>query len=434
MVRSPLARPGRPRLFESLFKNITGAIKSGFEGTIRPLRVGWTSRDDRYVWERSYDLEIPYLPVREVDGMERGTTIRLIEMVENSPEIANYIDIIKDDCWASADGDDIGFDVSDTLSDGTKIDTQVYKILRRLIDEVIGGGRLELAPERMLAWGDAFVEISINTRKRQIENILFLPTWQMFRIENNIGQLMGFEQRESLHDELAIPFHPLRICHFRFRRKYLYGRGLFLECLDYWDCLKNLPCDIIKAARAIGINPNIHELPCEYDARQVEIYREAVEQHRKNLGPITDYYILQGASIKKLSSSAPDISALLSAANFNINQIALKSRIPPWQIGLPTLGAREISGAPERGYARFVNRVRQNTSEGLRHLCNLELALNGIPRERWHYRLIWPQFYITSYEDKTQIELAESKRKSIEDLDSNQFSDRSINEFLESIR
>lgn len=432
MLKTPL-RPGRPRLFESLFRNISGAIKSGFQGTIRPLRTGWTSRDDRYIWERSYDLEIPHLPVREIETLKRGTTFRLIEMVENCPEIATYIDIIKDDCWASADGDDMGFDIAETLNDGSPIDPDVYRILRRLVDEVIGGGKLDLAPERMLAWGDAFVEISVNKRTRQIDNLLFLPTWQMFRIENNIGQLMGFEQRESLHDEFCIKHHPLTICHFRFRRKYLYGRGLFLECLDYWDCLKNLPDDIIKAARAIGINPNIHELPCEYDARQVEAYKEAVEAHRRNEGPITDYYVLQGATIKKLSGSSPDISALLNAARFNINQIALKSRIPPWQIGLSSIGAREISGAPERAYARFINRIRQNVSEGIRHFCNLELALNNIPKERWKYRLTWPQFYVTTYQEQTETNLAESKTSGIEDLDS-RFSDRSLASFLEDYR
>ena len=54
--------------------------------------------------------------------------------------------------WSSADGDDQGFTIGDTLDDNTTpIDPEVKLILQRLIDECIGSTILEPSAERTLA-------------------------------------------------------------------------------------------------------------------------------------------------------------------------------------------------------------------------------------------------------------------------------------------
>lgn len=337
-------------------------------------------------------------------------------MYEYCPEVSAAILEISDSVWSSDDGDDQGFTIAKTLDDNeTKIDKQVEKILQRLIAEVIGGITLEPSAERILAYGDAFASIGVNTRKMQIDRLLFLPTWEVFRIEDNSGQLLGFQQRRSLLDNDSLDFHPITIAHWRYRRKTLYGRSLFYESIPDWEHLRAATEDLAAAARAVGTNPNIHIMPeCAQDSEYVTTYKERYEERLKQ-GIVTDFYLMHGADIRKLSTINPDLAALASAVLMWRSRIVMKSRVPPWLMGIPAIGAREIAGEPARAYSRFINRVRMSVSAGIRQLCDLELALAGIPREKWQYRLIWPKIRV--WGDVAELDSGEANTAGIADLD-----------------
>jgi hypothetical protein len=412
-MRSPTPTPGRNKTLEKIWRFLTAWNRSEIQGQQRP-RSGWRNwtYDDRTQEGRDYDLEIPELPVRNPQLAKQ-----LIELRYYCPEATTAYDAINGDAWTSHDGDDQGFDISDTLNDNiTRIDPKVQEILRRVIREVLMPSEPKIIGERMLAYGDAFASLGVNTKSMQIERILFLPTWEMFRLETKQSDLLGFEQRALIRDADPIQFHPITVVHWRYRRDTLYGRALFLECLRDWCRLEQILDDIAEAAHSIGVNPNIHILPCDYDSEQAEEYKIMYEQG-KNAKILTDLFMYGGGDIKKLSTVNPDIKALLDSAEFFMTRFVRRSRIPPWMMGFPSVGAREISGGPERAYARLINEFRQCLSSGFRHIFNLELALHGYPREEWNYRIIWPRFYIDPLKQQLDPNHDESNSQEIEDLD-----------------
>jgi len=85
-------------------------------------------------------------------------------------------------------------------------------------------------------------------------------------------------------------------------------------------------------------------------------------------------------------------------------------------MGLPTIGAREIAGQPALAYSRFVNRIRMALTEGIKGICDLELALHGLSPEQWQYRIVWPRIATDPY-GKGMSADAEANNSSIEDLD-----------------
>jgi hypothetical protein len=401
-----------PPFLEKIWPSLGVANQTPVLGQQRPLALDPLGVDDFSAIWRRYDLEISEFPVR--DHLNKGK--KIIEMVEYCPEIATAIDIISGDCFSSDDGDDQGFGIGKTLNDGvTLIDPEIEKILGRLIDEVIGGVTLELAAERMIAYGDAFASLGVDFKAKKITKLLFLPTWEMFRVELNNGHLERFEQRRYLSDENGICFHPIFCVHWRFRRNKLYGRSLFLECISDWENLKQATEDLAFASRSIGVNPNLHIMPDCVDEDYRKDYKKAYED-KKRTGLVTDFYLMYGADIKKLSQVNPDLKVMGDSVLMWRSRIAMRSRVPVWLLGLPSIGAREISGQPALAYARFINRLRMNLTEGIRHICNLELALNGISPERWQYKIVFPKIAVNPYGLSLSID-DESSNQEIEDLD-----------------
>lgn len=413
---------------ENLLTRIWGAITNliPIRGRQRSL-TNYNYLDDTTAIGRNYDLEITEYPIRNQEK-----AIQLIEMWEYCPEIALAIEIITNDTFSSDDGDDQGFAIGGFLNDDiTPINPRINEILNNLLDRVIGGLKLERAVERMLIYGDSFASLGIDFGRKEIEKILFLPTWEMFRIEDNQGNLLRYEQRRYLSNTFerpvsttefdnskfgdAIAFHPLQIVHWRFRRKSLYGRSLFYESVSDWEYLKESTRDLASACRATGINPNIHIMPDCADEDYRKAYKTAYEA-KKASSMVTDFYLMNGADIKKLSTVNPDITAISNTVLTWRSRIVMKSHIPPYLMGLPNIGAREIAGQPALAYARFINKVRMNLTEGIKYICDLELALNDIPKEEWKYKIIFPRIATNPFGNNAIID-DETSNNQIEDLE-----------------
>lgn len=416
-MRSPFPSPGRNTLLENIWQRIFNFSRASTYGVQRGLsRQLFFFAGDETLSSRNYDLEL-------IEPIVRGgdKSYQLVEMLENCPEIATGLTIRQRAFWGNVTGDDMGFSLSPETTERTPIDRDVKDILQRLIDEVIGGLALQPSTEILEAYGDAFVSIGIDFRLRQIKKIQILPTFEMFRIEDKYGQLLGFQQRASLsNDEQAISYHPIAVAHCRYRHlaPRLYGRALTKECWHDYVALTSELQDLQRMVRATGTNPNIHILPDCIGDDYFEAYKTAHSEKMKSQN-ITDYYFKQGGDIKKLMSFNPDFKGVMESINLHRCRIAMKLELPFWLLGLSWPGAQDIAQQPSLAFVRSINGFRSRfVAEVLRHLCNLELALNDIPRERWNYRMVFPKIYVNPYEQQADpLNSDETDLKGVEDID-----------------
>lgn len=389
----------RQNLFQRLWNLIRGITRrSDYQGSMRPTSKRLQSLGTR--GQREYDLEVSEYPVRDAVRARE-----LIELREYCPEVATAIDWIRDDVPSSVDGDDHGFAIPDTDRYDNPIDDRVLGIARDCAERVWNPSTLEMAVDRLVSYGDFFAEQDIQLRgNRQINGLMFLPTWEMFRVQPQ-SQLERFEQRKYLTDNTPIEFLPLKIIHGRYRRNHLYGRSLFHESLDDWAKLRAATQDLANAARQTGTNPFLHLMPEGADREYKESYKDDHEMAMAD-GSISHYYLMPGHEIRQVSNIYPNLSALAEAVLLWRSRIIMKSGVPPYLLGLPAQGAKEIAGQPALAYARRINRIRQTLSECIRQTINTELALNQIDRGLWNYRVKWPRIAVNMYQDR-ELNLAE---------------------------
>ncbi|MEO1523106.1 MAG: hypothetical protein AAFU78_20350 [Cyanobacteria bacterium J06633_2] len=98
----------------------------------------------------------------------------------------------------------------------------------------------------------------------------------------------------------------------------------------------------------------------------------------------------------------------------------MRSRLERWKFGNEMRGANDISGQPALAYARFINAIRGDFSEGIKQILHTELALKQIPEERWKGLLVlnYPRIYVNLFQGQ-ELNLAEDKEFS--DTEANQF-------------
>lgn len=417
MTRTPFPSPGRNTTIESIWRTISGFAWSLVPGSQRslslyPLQVSEFSGHLESLSARDYDRELKEPIVREP-----AWASEYLKMI-GFPEIATAIHAWAADCWASADGDSLGFAVAPDLSDGTPVDPEIAAILDRLLAEVLGGAALQPAFDYLLGRGDgnAFLAIGVDTKQARVGRVMFLPPWEMFRIEDRKGQLLGYEQRPqiSASEGAVIKIHPALVAHARFRRQGLYGRGLFHEAYPIWKAAERALQNLELASNALAVNPRIHQFPDCVDEGYADAYKKGYES-RKQKGLVTDFYLSKGVEIKNLASGGPDLTGLLGIIDLCLRRIGTVSQLPAWRLLIDYAGAKDIATQPALAQSRFIYALRSVvTDEIIRHVCNLELALARIPKERWLYRIIWPPIFVTGQEQDADI--AETANKQIQDL------------------
>jgi hypothetical protein len=353
-------------------------------------------------------LEITEVPIRN-----QITARELLAIRRYCPEVCTAARIIKGDLFANGDGDMSGYTIADTLIDETPIDPRVSEILKALIERAINGQALLEFADRAIFLGDAFASIVFDDKITRIEKLLAIPTFEVFRVEANDGTLLQFEQRATLYDSDPIVFNPLTMVHFRYDKDHLYGRALTLPILDDWRRLARGKEDLSKASRTIGVNPDVHEMPPGVDDRYRDSYSRDIER-KESAGIVVRHYIRHGAKISKLSQNDPNLDAIINSNDFWRQIIVTTLGIPAYLGGLPAIGARDVSGQPAMAYARYIGSLRSMLSAGIRQLCDLELALNGIdPRDPSNaYRLVFPKIFVDQIQqDSTsQLDQVETSR------------------------
>ena len=348
---------------------------------------------------RSYDTEIPESSIRDPNmGKE------LIEIVNWCYEARHCLGVAVDDVFAAADGDDLGWTISDWQDKQQTIpihpDTKV--ILNDLINRkenidqwVIGGDKLEKALKQALGYGDSFLELGIQKDGKSygVSNLMYLPTWEMFRRVSDQGLLEGFDQRRFMSSRKAdAEFDPCQVVHIRHDRQFLYGQSIFQQSMQAWGNLKQATLSLAQAAVTLGINPTLHILPPETDERERQIYIQSY-QNRQLDGIITDLFLWNNTDLKKLQSDFPNLQPLIDTCNYWKFQI-IPVGYPVWFFpGLDTTGAQEIAGEPAKKYARMRHSWCAMLSKAIKQVCDTELVLRmGYDwyREFGHYRIEWP--------------------------------------------
>jgi hypothetical protein len=410
-----LEKMALPDLFARLFKR---PVKTELKGSQRPLSEVNVSI------ARNYDLEIRETPIRN-PFVARA----LIEMRQYCYEVRHGLLIASRDTFASSDGDDQGWAIAPTLDDNeTKTNPDTLAIANDLKDRriggafVIGGDRLSKALHLSLIYGDCFLELGIERegigkKDYGIARTLYLPTWEMFRCETDTGILEGFEQKRYIgSSDPDHFFYPPEIIHFKHEFDgVLYGMSLYWQSLQYWEKLKEATQNLATAAREIGINPNVHQLPEFYTPDQARIYKQKWDQDKKG-GQITDIFLANGIQLKKLSSQNPDLQSLVDTL-LQWRYYTIPPTFPTYLFpGLQSVwGTKELSRQPAMAYARTRYGFCQLLTKGIRQAIDTEIILKkGLDwfQENGKYRIIWPEWTIDGMEPE-----ADSNITGMDDLD-----------------
>jgi hypothetical protein len=408
----------------SIFDVMPTGAQPPVQGSQRPLSQVYASV------LKNYDTEILESSVRDpIKGKE------LIELVNWCYEARHSISAAIDDTFASADGDDMGWQIGEFI-DRKKtepINPETKAILNDLVNRkesidqwVIGGDKLEKAQKQFLSYGDSFLEIGVEKDGSTygVSNLLYLPTWEIFRRETDQGFLEGFDQRRFMSSrDPDAEFDACQIVHLRHDRQFLYGQSIFAQSLQAWGNLKEATLALAQAAKALGVNPILHVLPPEFDEQDRQIYIQSY-QNRQLDGIITDLFLFNNTELKMLQSSSPNLGNLIEVCNYWKYEI-IPAGFPVWFFpGLDNTGARDIAGEPARKYGRMRQSWCSILSKAIKQVCDTELVLRkGYDwyLENGRYRIEWPIWDIQQTglinegaqpnEQQSNIEPAEQRRR-----------------------
>lgn len=397
-------------------------------GSQRPLEFSVNTND------RNYDLEIG-------KSCSRAPKLarQLIEIQDGCYEAKESLRFAKLDVFASSDGDDSGFTISETTDDNkTAVNPEILEIADQVIrrkqsfDEyVIGGLKLQQGLESALMNGDSFLSLQIDLKQKEVVRSLYLPPWEIYRMEDDQGYLLGFEQRRSPtylsnnnNAQDSRFFYAPQIVHIRNDRDRLYGVSLWTTSVNQgiWQQYKSSVKNIARAAKDLSINPTVYSLSeSAWGTQQKQQFVDSVRKARNEDAIITDLFEMDGEAIRKLSQGSGGQLKELIDAHIQLRLKMIPGGFPVWRYpGLQSLGgAREISREPSRAYARMRYGWCQMLSSAIKQVIDTEIILKKgydfYLREVVQgkgYRIIWSKWTIDGMEDDD-----ESDVNNIEDLD-----------------
>jgi hypothetical protein len=335
----------------------------------------------------------------------------LTELINHCPEAASALEIICAYALSSGTGDEMGFAIE---PDPNFPQAETVAIAQDVLSRCLTLTDYWLIIWRMMAWGDAFGLMDIDTKLRQVVGVRVLPTWQIHRLEDDYGVLSGFEQRWGVGKGQTVYIPALSMVQWSYNKRHRYGRSLYYEARRDWFKLKDSDEDLSVAARSSAIQPNLHIMPLGSDEAYKRAYKEDHEARRKQ-GLIPDFYLLPGAEVKKpsgLPGSFP-LNGLIDNFNLRRQRIAARSRVPLYLLGIEAKYAREIAYQPAIAFVVFIGTVRQLFAQGLRQIINTELALQNVSAP-WHYRIVFPKINVNPWKPVIEEDV---DQPGVEDVD-----------------
>lgn len=380
---------------QKIFRMLFPKKKIEIEGKAFPVGIS--------VYQKNNTLE-----PREVAIRDQYVGTQLIELTRTCYEVTGCVRMLLTDAFSCQTGDNsqvwqIGnyVDKEQTIPVNSELKDIVVELQERerndSSDKILGG-EFQTAMKNIIRYGDAFSELAISKSKKgyfYISNFLTLPTWELFRCENNQGELIGFEQYGNQNQKII--FNPQKVIHFRYEKNRLYGESIFIPCCQFWEYYQESSYNLMIASRTLAQNPNVHTFSEKMDAPQQMKYKQAHEEQKYKEGLLTDIFLQYGMEVSKISNVNPSLKPLIDV------WIEWRGKmIPP---GIPTYAfpnfpsqkARDVSGIPNQGYIKLVNSFRQSASQGLRNIIKTELILRkGLDwyLENGKYQIEWDNWII----------------------------------------
>ena len=410
---------GRNKLITRIWRFLTSWRKTkDIQGSQRPAALAISANARR----RDYDLEIKDFPIRD-----RELATQLINLWNYGYAPRHALSYAARDVFSNTTGDDQGWRISKYLDEEKTIavDGEIYDVLHAFETRkcgaayVIGGNHLKRAVPEFLAYGNSFWELAIEretgTNLYGITRTMKLPSWEIFRCENDHGMLECFQQRRFVYDQNPYAvFAPPKIIHFRYEPKSLYGVSIFQQSIDPYTDRLEVRKDMGRAARAAGVVMKKHHFPEGWDLEQRAQYK-ADYQALLDEGAITDMFLHEGLNIDEVSDRNFDLRPLMDQDRY-LKYEEIPPGFPVWLFpGLIEKGAREISGQPAEAYARMRNDWCAVLSDGIRWACDVELVLKlGMSRytelRRKYgqlYRIEFPKWKVESSTKPPKVENTE---------------------------
>lgn len=381
--------------------SISEWIKKGVTGSQRSLgryAFGTSSFSSRGT---DFDLEIREFPIRD-----RVKATQILEILEYCPEAALAIEIYKTDVRSSADGDDQGFTIGDFQPDGkTPVDPNIKAVGLELFERVYPVSLQDLMISDAIGRGDHFQSLcfgreglSKKSTDMSIASLLRIPPYETFRLEENNGDLIGFEQRRTLTQSSPDCFwNPAQMVHLRYRRESLYGQSMWAQSLWNWQEYKRSREEFAIGRRALALNPRIHTMPTGVKGDYAKAYKADLDEKVKNGSEvITDYVMLNGGAIASLGQGDSGLTQLMNALMMERTAMIMPTQIPSWRFsGFQSNAAQDYVGQPALAWVRTVNGVRALLGEAISQVFDTELILKFggdwyLKNAKGKYRIVFP--------------------------------------------
>ena len=387
---------------KQVFNTLTASIKSKIIGSQRSLprsRFGGGLFSGR---STDYDLEIEEYPIRD-----RVKAKHVLEILEHSSEAGLAVDIYRTDVRSSADGDDQGFTIGKFQPDGeTPIDPIIKSVALELFERVYPVSLIDMMISDLIGRGDHFQSIgfvregfSRKDTDYAIGKLLRIPPFEMFRLEENNGELIGFEQRRTLTQSSPDYFwNPAQMVHLRYRRRGLYGQSVWYQSAWDWQEYKRSKEEYAIGRRGLALNPRKHIMPKGTKADFAIAYKKDLDEKVKNgTEIITDFVMLPEGDIQSLNAGNSGVKDLLEAVTYYRTAIIMPTQIPAWRFaGFRNDSAQDYVGQPALAWVRAVNGVRAILVEGISQVLDTELILKFgadwyIKNAKGKYRISFPE-------------------------------------------
>ena len=354
---------------------------------------------------KDYRLDIPERPVRPVMGSIQYSR-DLLEIIEWSPEARTALSFLSRDPFMEREGRIGSWQVGMTVEGGGNVNPKILSVASDLKNRrygkqlVLGGLRLQEAARLALGLGDSFLQLAIEKEgitpgRFCISRSLYMPSMSMFVQEDEYGDESGYVQK--LDDEDDVFFNPLKILHFSYERRRLYGESVLFQSIPAWRKLKRTAPATEKAVTQAGVAPWVHTMGPNATERDRENYKNNHQAERAE-GFLSDIYLPNGASVKKAEGNVNGITETVNYEN-NLIKRMIPLGLPPYffsTISNDQQNAREISGQPAMLYARTIASIRSMLGEQIKWALDIELCLTfGFDFVMQNpYDIVWPKWEV----------------------------------------
>jgi hypothetical protein len=338
------------------------------------------------------DDEYPFFPVRNPAMAHKLHALR------DQNEASTAVRALVGDMFASENGDDLGFRISPTNPDGSPVDPKIQEIGDAVIARVFKLHTIWSIAQGFLYDGDAFRSILLNEDLTQVEALVELPTWEMFRIQDSVNRVIRFEQRSDIsRGEARFSIHPAICVHWRLAPEGKYGKSLFrsIVSVDGFESLNKTVAALGQAAMDLGYNPHVHRLPSAWDRQRCDAYRLNHENSKRTPGYIvTDFYVQEPGDVRTVATgSGSTMVDLVETIQLQRTRIAMCAQVAPWVMGLASEGATDIGGQPALYGGRVIANLRSVFAEGAKQVIRVELACHGIIVKDSDFALVFPKLF-----------------------------------------